>query len=126
MYTVHIYSQTTKQWRTTTETTLAACVALTLGLATRWLVRWHCQDNLEQRFGTGQPGNGCPIAITWTTQHAARKYAHARRSLLCRWSKRGKDVKTAQLRSELRWLYSRPDWELWLEVKHDYETHTKV
>jgi len=38
MYTVSILNSITGQWRTTTESTLSACVQLTLGLSTTWIL----------------------------------------------------------------------------------------
>jgi len=120
-YTVSILNAKTNTWRTTTETSLAACVALTLGLTTMWNVRLNrvtqaCQEStqgneyLESKFGE---------SFTWY----GKKYNHAKRSLFCRWlAKYDGDDASMQMndieRTGLRHAWRMSDTDLVAQIKY--------
>lgn len=96
MYVVRILGSN-GQWRTTTEPTLSAVVALTLGLETAFQIPCEAEDRI--------------VYLN------VAKYKHAERGLISRWTKH----MVAHLRPALAQLYRLPDSQLWAEVAHSYE-----
>ena len=96
MYTVSILNQKSGQWRSTTETTIAACVCLTMGLVTEWIVT---QQNVGMTASDIVKGTGGDVYPKTTA-----RYRHSLRSLLSRWvsSLASKTVLPSDDRNQLR------------------------
>jgi hypothetical protein len=98
-YVVSIRNAKTKQWRDSHETSLAACVALTLGLGTMFLII-RCEDHAEIDNSAGF-NRWLPTLRKRSVLHPndidlRKRYLHARRSLFALWMKA---FRTSQLRT---------------------------
>jgi hypothetical protein len=106
MFTVSVLDSN-GQWQTTTESTLSACVKLTLGLECRWAI--HSRE-LEYKNLQAQ------LLASSECRSDQRRYDHTLRSLIQRWVKRVTKTSPMLLLSsdcdKLRYWFRLSDTEL--------------
>lgn len=136
MYTVSILNQRTGQWQSTTETTLSACVCLTLGLVTQWVISNPigmnsqyivCSGNITSKHvlpniglcGWAENNKSHPGFVTYLHKNGKKRYQHALRSLLCRWISRmaSKTVLPSDDRTQLRHIMRLSDNAFYAQIQ---------
>jgi hypothetical protein len=87
-FIVSIRNAKTGQWRDSHETSLAACVALTLGLGTLFVIV-RCEDHAEidNAKGFNQIDRTIRAVNNPLDQDLRKRYEHAKRSLIAKWMK---------------------------------------
>lgn len=125
MYAVTITSSTTNTARTSYESTLSAAVSLTLGISANWTIcpitdaTANCisiEDNTAA-YGLGKAYNQGRAKVGlehWASAEEWKRYDHALRSLVCRWTTAAakRQLMTTEDRTQYRHNLRLPDYQL--------------